>query len=100
MDFPKLVSFLFHQLSNGRDSAFNDLMLSKQTVQGVDLSTWEASDTCVSCNEVWTMPSSAQKGLRSDQFLWEGTVEGVAREGEFVDMEGVTTARRMISSNK
>ena len=49
--------------------------------------------------EVWTTPSSAEKDLCSDQFLWEGTVEGVAREGEFVDMEGVTAARRMISSN-
>ena len=49
--------------------------------------------------EVWTMSSSAQKGLHSDQFLWEGTVEGVAREGEFVDIEEVTAARRMISSN-
>ena len=45
------------------------------------------------------MPSSAQKGPRLDQFLWEGTVEGVAREGEFVDIEGVTAARKMISSN-
>jgi hypothetical protein len=36
-------------------------------------------------------------GLHSDQFLWEGAVEGVAQEGEFVDKEGGFTARGMIS---
>jgi hypothetical protein len=49
--------------------------------------------------EARIMPSSAQKGLRSDQILWEGTVEEVALEGEFVDMEGGTAARRMIGWN-
>ena len=48
--------------------------------------------------EVWTMPFGAE-GLCSDQFLWEGTVEGVPWEGVSVDMEGVTAARRMVSSN-
>jgi hypothetical protein len=43
------------------------------------------------------MPSLAQKGRRSDQFLWEGTVEGVAQEGEFVDMGGGSAAAGMIS---
>ena len=46
------------------------------------------------------MPSLAWKGLRSDQFLWEGTVERVAWEGEFAGMEGGTAARRMISLNE
>ena len=53
----------------------------------------------VECRLNQTTPTPAQKGLRSDPFLWEGTVEGVAREGEFVDIEEVTAARRMISSN-
>ena len=34
-----------------------------------------------------------------DQFLWEGAVEGVAQEGEFVDKEGELVARGMISWN-
>ena len=54
--------------------------------------------------EVRTTPSSAQKGLRSDQFLWEGTVEGVAREGVFVDIESnlkfaLKAAEDVIKSN-
>ena len=49
----------------------------------------------VECGLNRTMPSSAQKGLRSDQFLWEGTVEGVTREGEFVDVEGGTAQLRL-----
>ena len=49
----------------------------------------------VECRLNQTTPTPAQKGLRSDPFLWEGTVEGVTREGEFVDVEGGTAQLRL-----
>ena len=45
------------------------------------------------------LSEASDGGLRSDQFLWEGAVEGVAQEGEFVDKEGELAARGMISWN-
>ena len=61
-DLLKLASFLFHQLSNGRDFALDDLMLSKQTVQGVELVDRKRTTLAflVIVPEVWTMPFSAE----------------------------------------